>query len=198
MDSFSHTTVASCLLDYMEQAEGVTFDRKAFYFGNLKPDLKGEYLTKRHYPSLMFEEVMQKIRDFVQRFRIQTANGARLSEALGEICHYITDFFSFPHNDTIYDHSLLAHYIYEKRTALRIRSHVTMERFSDGTGDGYPATTEELIREIRMRHAAYTCQPKHGIVDDVEQICAILALFVGSLVQMMRETVVRMPQARTA
>ena len=112
MDSFCHTTVASRLLDFVEQTEGVTFDRKAFYFGNLKPDLKGEYLTKRHYPSLMFEEVMQKIRDFVRNFCISAVNGARLSEALGEICHYVTDFFSFPHNDTIYERSLFAHYIY--------------------------------------------------------------------------------------
>ena len=121
MDSFSHTTVASGLLDYLEQTEGVTFDRKAFYFGNLKPDLKGEYLTKPHFPSLMFEEVMQKIRDFVKNFRIEKVNGAQLSEALGEICHYITDFFSFPHNDTIYEHGLFAHYVYEKRTSMGIR-----------------------------------------------------------------------------
>ena len=64
MDSFSHTTVASGLLDYLEQAEGVTFDRKAFYFGNLKPDLKGEYLTKPHFPSLMFEGDSQLEREW--------------------------------------------------------------------------------------------------------------------------------------
>lgn len=58
MDSVSHTTVAHYLLDYVETTNGVSFNRKAFMFGNLKPDLKGEYLTKRHYPSLMFEEVM--------------------------------------------------------------------------------------------------------------------------------------------
>ena len=54
MDSVSHTTVAHYLLDYVETTNGVSFNRKAFMFGNLKPDLKGEYLTKRHYPSLMF------------------------------------------------------------------------------------------------------------------------------------------------
>ncbi|MDO5548963.1 MAG: zinc dependent phospholipase C family protein [Eubacteriales bacterium] len=198
MDSFSHTTVASSLLDYMERAEGVTFDRKAFYFGNLKPDLKGEYLTKRHYPSLMFEEVMQKIRDFVRGFRMQMANGARLSEALGEICHYITDFFSFPHNDTIYEHGLFAHYVYEKRTALCIRGYVSEACFAEGADRVLPATAEELIGEIRKRHTAYTQQAKHGIADDVEKICAILALLVGSLVQMMCETTIPMTQARTA
>lgn len=201
MDSFSHTTVASGLLDYLEQAEGVTFDRKAFYFGNLKPDLKGEYLTKPHFPSLMFEEVMQKIRDFVENFRIEAVNGARLSEALGEICHYITDFFSFPHNDTIYEHGLFAHYVYEKRTALGIRGRVTEDCFAGRMPYQFPATADALIQEIRERHNAYTQQPQHGIADDIRQICAMLALIVASLVQMMRTKTTRMVpavQARTA
>lgn len=201
MDSFSHTTVASGLLDYLEQTEGVTFDRKAFYFGNLKPDLKGEYLTKPHFPSLMFEEVMQKIRDFVKNFRIEKVNGAQLSEALGEICHYITDFFSFPHNDTIYEHGLFAHYVYEKRTSMGIRGRVTEDCFAGRTSYRFPATAEELIEEIRVRHDAYTQQPQHGISDDIRQICAMLSLIAGSLVQMMRTKTTQMvpkKQARTA
>ena len=201
MDSFSHTTVASGLLDYLEQTEGVTFDRKAFYFGNLKPDLKGEYLTKPHFPSLMFEEVMQKIRDFVKNFRIEKVNGAQLSEALGEICHYITDFFSFPHNDTIYEHGLFAHYVYEKRTSMGIRGRVTEDCVAGRTSYRFPATTEDLIEEIRVRHEAYTQQPQHGISDDIRQICAMLALIAGSLVQMMRTKTTQMipkKQARTA
>ena len=201
MDSFSHTTVASGLLDYLEQTEGVTFDRKAFYFGNLKPDLKGEYLTKPHFPSLMFEEVMQKIRDFVKNFRIEKVNGAQLSEALGEICHYITDFFSFPHNDTIYEHGLFAHYVYEKRTSMGIRGRVTEDCFAGRTSYRFPATTEDLIEEIRVRHEAYTQQPQHGISDDIRQICAMLSLIAGSLVQMMRTKTTQMvpkKQARTA
>ena len=90
MDSVSHTTVAHYLLDYVETTNGVSFNRKAFMFGNLKPDLKGEYLTKRHYPSLMFEEVMQRIRDFIAHVRLNASNGPKISEDLGVICHFQT------------------------------------------------------------------------------------------------------------
>lgn len=188
MDSFSHTTVAGCLLDYMEQTVGVTFDRKAFYFGNLKPDLKGEYLTKRHNPSVMFEEVMEKLRNFIAAFRIETCNGAALSEALGEICHYVTDFFTFPHNDTIYEHGLLAHYVYEKRTALCIRSKVNETTFSGYAEEAcrwVPSTAQSLDEELRTRHAAYTAQKKHSISDDLRHICGVLAMMVGSLIHML-------------
>ena len=53
MDSVSHIRVANLLMDYVEQTCGVTFDQSGFIYGNLKPDLTGTYLTKRHNPSIM-------------------------------------------------------------------------------------------------------------------------------------------------
>ena len=47
-------------MDYVEQTCGVTFDQSGFIYGNLKPDLTGTYLTKRHNPSIMMDEVMEK------------------------------------------------------------------------------------------------------------------------------------------
>lgn len=186
MDSVSHTTVAHYLLDYVEKNDGVSFDRKAFVFGNLKPDLKGEYLTKRHYPSLMFEEVMQRIRDFASNFNISETNGAKLSEELGVICHYITDFFSFPHNDDIYEHGLFAHYVYEKRTSFTISKRIDEKKF-----DGWvkpmladiPQTPEALIASIQKQHESYVAQPNHSIGDDVYHICRILATIVMSMIR---------------
>ena len=62
MDSLSHTRVAKLLLSHVEERCGVTFDEAGFLYGNLKPDLTGTYLTKRHYPSVMYDEVMEKLR----------------------------------------------------------------------------------------------------------------------------------------
>ena len=113
MDSVSHIRVAHLLLDYVEQTCGVTFDQSGFVYGNLKPDLTGTYLTKRHNPSIMMDEVMEKIRAFTEKYTIGPVNGHELSIDLGEICHFMTDFFTYPHNDDIYDRNLLAHYVYE-------------------------------------------------------------------------------------
>ena len=186
MDSVSHTTVAHYLLDYVEKIDGISFDRKAFVFGNLKPDLKGEYLTKRHYPSLMFEEVMQRIRDFVSSFSISEHNGAKISEELGVICHYITDFFSFPHNDDIYEHGLFAHYVYEKRTTFTLSKHLDTVKF-DGWAKpllaDIPQTPEDLIASITEQHKSYVAQPNHSISDDVSHICRILTTLVMSMIR---------------
>lgn len=188
MDSVSHTTVAHYLLDYVEKTDGVCFDRKAFVFGNLKPDLKGEYLTKRHYPSLMFEEVMQRIRDFAARFQIGESNSAKLSEELGVICHYITDFFSYPHNDDIFEHGLLAHYIYEKQTGFTIRRRIDEVKFygwaqAQRMLADIPQTPEQLIDFLTEQHRYYVAQPTHSIDDDIYHICSVLTAVILSMIR---------------
>ena len=156
MDSISHTRVANLLLAYVKSTYGVSFDENAFRYGNLKPDLTGTYLTKRHYPSIMFDEVMDKIRTFLKKYTIEEHNGKDLSIDLGEICHYLTDFFCYPHNDDIYNKSLLAHYIYEKRVALSLRRKLTEQDFDSWVESVIPPVSEDaLLSRIKSMHDRY-------------------------------------------
>lgn len=184
MDSVSHTRVANLLLAYVSDTCGVTFDENAFRYGNLKPDLTGTYLTKRHYPSLMYDEVMEKIRHFADRYTIEPVNGRELSVDLGEICHYLTDFFCYPHNDDIYDRNLLAHYIYEKRIALGIRRRLTRQDFARWTEPVIPAfTVDALLNRIEVMHGRYKNETaRHGIENDLVFICQICATLVLSMI----------------
>lgn len=198
MDSISHTHVAGLLLAYVEENVGVGFDHSAFLYGNLKPDLTGTYLTKRHYPSLMFDEVMDKIRTFCQKYTIHEQNGRDLSVDLGEICHYLTDFFCFPHNDDIYDRNLLAHYVYEKRIALCIRRRLTEPRYENWVTPVLPSfTVENLISRIESMHQRYHDLPAHGIGSDLEYICRATAMLVLSVVNIAYEAE-RVPARVTA
>lgn len=184
MDSVSHTRVANLLLAYVKDTCGVTFDENAFRYGNLKPDLTGTYLTKRHYPSIMFDEVMGKIRRFLDTYTIEQHNGRDLSVDLGEICHYLTDFFCYPHNDDIYDHNLLAHYIYEKRIAFGIRRRLTEEDFVRWAAPVLPPfTLDALLRRIETMHDCYKNQTKHHCIEnDLQYICQICAMLVLSVI----------------
>lgn len=182
MDSVSHTRVANLLLAYVGDTCGVRFDQNAFRYGNLKPDLTATYVTKRHYPSIMFDEVMDKIRRFVDTYTIGDTNGWDLSVDLGEICHYLTDFFCYPHNDDIYDRNLLAHYIYEKRVALGIRRQLTEPDFIRLATPALPAfTTDALMQRISSLHSHYKAQ-SHGIDNDLRYICQICTTLMLSMV----------------
>lgn len=182
MDSVSHTRVANLLLAYVGETCGVRFDQAAFRYGNLKPDLTATYVTKRHYPSVMFDEVMDKIRRFAETYTMEMANGWDLSVDLGEICHYLTDFFCYPHNDDIYAHNLFAHYVYEKRIALGIRRQLTAPDFNRWVAPVLPAfTPDALIQRIATLHAQYKIE-NHGIDNDLRYICQICATLVLSMV----------------
>ncbi len=189
MDSVSHVRVAHLLLDYVEQTCGVSFDQSGFVYGNLKPDLTGTYLTKRHYPSLMMDEVMEKIRVFVSKYTIGAANGRELSVDLGEICHYITDFFTYPHNDDIYSRNLLSHYLYEKRIALVIRKRMTEAKFEQWVSAVIPPMeVDALIARVGAMHDAYRAPGRrHCINDDLIHICRATATVVLSIINIVYE-----------
>ena len=191
MDSVSHVRVAHLLLDYVEQTCGVTFDQSGFVYGNLKPDLTGTYLTKRHNPSIMMDEVLDMIRAFTEKYTIGPINGRDLSVDLGEICHYITDFFTYPHNDDIYDHNLLAHYLYEKRVALVIRRRMTEDRFEQWASPIIPPTSvDALLSRITSMHDGYRAPGRrHGINDDLIHICRATAMVVLSIISIVYEQV---------
>lgn len=184
MDSISHTRVANLLLAYIKSEYGISFDENAFRYGNLKPDLTGTYLTKRHYPSIMFDEVMDKIRTFLKKYTIEQYNGKDLSIDLGEICHYLTDFFCYPHNDDIYNKSLLAHYIYEKRIALCLKRKLTEQDFDRWVQPIIPPLSEQaLISRIQSMHNKYKTQTVHHCIDnDLVYICQICAMLVGAVI----------------
>ena len=189
MDSISHTCVARLLMNYVHETCGVTFDEPAFFYGNLKPDLKGTYLTKRHYPSLMYDEVMEKLRVFVETYRMGPKNGRELSVDLGEICHYMTDFFCYPHNDDIYDHNLFAHYLYEKRIALCIKRKLTEETFESWTEHIIPPFSyEALVNRLADLHDRYKNHtPRHCIDNDLKYICQVVTTLVLSVINITYE-----------
>ena len=176
-------------MDYVEQTCGVTFDPSGFVYGNLKPDLTGTYLTKRHNPSIMMDEVMDKIRAFAEKYTIAPTNGRELSVDLGEICHYMTDFFTYPHNDDIYTHNLFAHYVYEKRVAFVIRRRMTEAKFEQWVSPIIPPTSvDALLNRITDMHDAYRAAGRHhGIDDDLVHICRATATVVLSIISIVYE-----------
>ena len=139
----------------------------------------------------MMDEVMDKIRVFTEKYTIGPVNGRELSVDLGEICHYITDFFTYPHNDDIYDHNLLAHYVYEKRVALVIRRRMTEAKFEKWASPIIPPTTVgALVNRIASMHGEYRAPGRrHGIDDDLIHICRATAMVVLSVISIVYEQV---------
>ena len=117
--------------------------------------------------------------------------GRELTVDLGEICHYMTDFFTYPHNDDIYTHNLFAHYVYEKRVAFVIRRRMTEAKFEQWVSPIIPPTSvDALLNRITDMHDAYRAAGRHhGIDDDLVHICRATATVVLSIISIVYEQV---------
>ncbi len=180
MDCISHSRIAKLIANHVDEFHGLKLDLNSFVFGNLKPDLKAEYITKRHNPSVMFDEVMEKIVTLYNNYEYSQINENDYSVDLGEICHYLTDFVSYPHNDDIYDKSLLSHYIYEKRLMLNIFTMINRNKLKKLTENmRLVYSLDELIHHIKQIHREYIENTKkHSMKNDLEFTGLLCSTFV--------------------
>lgn len=108
----SHILLARYLADQMPANTSLQSHRKAFCLGNILPDIQPSFITKRHEYFGTFDEVQEKIILLVET-GAEDLNDRVFWRRIGEVMHYIADYFTFPHNRT-FDGTLRQHNSYEK------------------------------------------------------------------------------------
>lgn len=167
----SHILIGRYLADQMMVSDSLQSHRKAFCLGNILPDIKPSFVTKRHEFFGTFDEVQDKLRVLVED------NTDYLRERvfwrrMGEVLHYIADYFTFPHNRT-FTGSLVEHNSYEKELKNRLKDYV-----KSGKADQYAESAirfssfEQLMGYIKIRHAAYLAKERN-IADDIRYILEV-------------------------
>lgn len=186
----SHISLARYIV---AQSTGYELHRHklAFYLGSILPDCKPSFLYRRHEIKETFDDVRDEI------FRLAdeadtTYSRYKYYRNLGQITHYVADYFTFPHND-IYKGSLSEHCIYEENLKVALREYLTggqaekdfqpVLRFQDAEeiAEFIQAAHEEYLEEkidvdvdisyiVKVNHQivegilAFTCQEKTRFV----------------------------------
>lgn len=162
----SHISLAGFLVKGLEN-DVLSRRWKAFYVGSLLPDCRPSFLTVRHEYDETFEIVEEKIRRLVEDTSKRSTDSIRYMIDLGQVFHYIADYFTFPHNSH-YPGNLKDHCAYEKYLKFRLRSYIREgdavfheEPASRGTGvllprSSYtPLWTQTPSSWLRTKTAAY-------------------------------------------
>ena len=118
----SHISLARFLVQGLDN-EVLLHRKKAFYVGSLLPDCKPSFLTVRHEYDETIEMVERRIRRLIENPRGRSADSMRYMIELGQIIHYLADYFTFPHNRH-YPGSLKEHCLYEKYLKYGLRSYI--------------------------------------------------------------------------
>lgn len=167
----SHISLAQYIVKDMDVPVMVDH-RKAFYLGSILPDCKPSFLTQKHEFEGTFDIVRERIFDLSLDAELILNNARAFMRRLGEVIHYIADYFTYPHNQ-IYEGSLKDHCVYEKELKFRLREYVRSgEAFRNRIDVRKFETPEAVCSFIRGAHAEYL-ERKHGVKEDCEFIVRI-------------------------
>ena len=94
----SHLSLAVYLIDNMDSSLLINH-RKAFLLGSILPDCRPSFVTTKHN----MEETFDMVSDFISQLTVDSHDYKRISTAyvrkLGEVTHYVADYFTYPHNE---------------------------------------------------------------------------------------------------
>ena len=167
----SHISLAKYLVDDMKVPEMVQH-RKAFYLGSILPDCKPSFLTRRHEFGETFDLVKVQIRELAADNELLCRNARAYMRHLGEVIHYLADYFTFPHNKT-YDGNLKDHCYYEKELKFKLREYVASGKaFRDRIETKRLETTEAIFSFIQTAHEEYLSR-KRNVEEDCRYIVRV-------------------------
>lgn len=161
----SHILLAKCLADHMEEAKGLQEHRKAFCFGSILPDIRLSFITTRHEYWGTFEKLQEKMKELTE-CNLRECNESAFWRKLGEVLHYIADYFTFPHNKQ-YTGNFFAHNKYEKNLKNQLA-----EVIISGQADSYMEEEicfedfTQLVDYLKERHNSYR-KRERNISDDI-------------------------------
>lgn len=118
----SHISLAKYIVDNINEQELVKH-KKAFYLGSILPDCRPSFITVKHEMEGTFPMVQQELEELVERQQRSQINMRVFYRSLGEVIHYIADYFTFPHN-AHYTGTLRDHCAYEEQLKRSLKEYI--------------------------------------------------------------------------
>ncbi|MDD3219455.1 MAG: zinc dependent phospholipase C family protein [Lachnospiraceae bacterium] len=167
----SHVLLAQYLANN-NTAMNLQAHRKAFCLGSILPDMKPSFLTTKHEFQGTFPTIQEKICELTTEYHNNPVNDRVYFRRLGEVMHYMADYFTFPHNST-YEGNLSEHCMYEKELKNQLKSYI-----KSGDADTHASTQmrfrglNDLFEYIQKAHKEYL-QKMRNVAEDIQYIMNI-------------------------
>ena len=156
----SHISLARYLV-YDMQIPTMMNHKTAFYIGNVLPDCKPSFLTQRHEFGETYEMVKEQIYQLSNDSDLARYRSRVYMRRLGEVVHYLADYFTFPHNVT-YAGTLKEHCIYEKHLKNYLKKYVHREDVFCGMTDYEEfSNVEEIFSFVQNAHDNYLSKERN-------------------------------------
>ena len=174
----SHISLAQYLMN-SEGMYSIKNHKGAFYIGSVLPDCTPSFFVRKHTIEDSFEVLKKEIYKMVSHFDPAEGMDSYFYIHLGVITHYVSDYFTFPHNAN-YDGKLKDHCIYEEELKQEIRSYVKSPEAVRKRLGVTVYDPEMILSFIQRMHDIYS-ETKSAVKRDCEYIVCLCHTIVDAI-----------------
>lgn len=176
----SHISLAKHIVN-ISDVPNFNKHKKAFYVGSILPDCKPSFITKRHEIHETFGLVEKRIHKLTQGYDSPKELSTMYFEKLGEVIHYIADYFTFPHNKE-YPGTMAEHCMYEGELKHKLRAYIrnfdekkiqTWKRNLQMEDLSRFQSVADICDFLREEHRNYIRRGHHSVEEDCKYIVGI-------------------------
>ena len=182
----SHISLARYIVDSIEDKD-LKKHRFSFYIGSILPDIKPSFLYKRHEIEGTYADIQRHIARLSEGKKlVEKKKNRKYYMDLGQISHYLADYFTYPHNK-IYPGNMKAHCSYEEKLKRDLRSYLRSGEAAKERGEKLVfKNAENLCDFIRKSHNDYL-ERKHGVEEDIHQIVDVNYKALAGMMDLLSE-----------
>ena len=174
----SHISLAWYLMN-SEGMDSLKQHKGSFYMGSILPDCVPSFLVRKHTMEDSFQILEKEVQKLISHFNPEKGFNGYFCRRLGVITHYISDYFTFPHN-AHYPGKFKDHCIYEEALKKSLRSYVrSPEAVRKRLGETVH-TPEEILAFVQKMHEIYT-KAESVVKRDCEFIIGLCHTVVDAL-----------------
>ncbi len=181
----SHISLARHIVATTDDEE-LKKHRLLFYIGSVLPDIKPSFVYKRHEMTSTFPAISKHIERLSEGEKVLKHKNRKYYLDLGQISHYLADYFTFPHNRT-YPGNLKDHCSYEEKLKLDLREYIKSGRAAKQQIQKEKfENAKELCDFIQKAHDDYLAH-KHDVADDIRHIVEVNRKALAGMMDVLAE-----------
>ncbi|MCD8123765.1 MAG: zinc dependent phospholipase C family protein [Lachnospiraceae bacterium] len=153
----THLLLSRYMLTQMEETLPI-YKRLSFYAGSILPDCLPAFLVKRHTYTASLDLLVRKLDHLEHRDCFGYRHVWSYLVNLGQVTHYLADYFTYPHNEC-FPGGLLDHLSYEKDLIFAMQEYIEeLEKHPPLIFPPAPRTIDDLIAHLHQLHQEYQRQ----------------------------------------
>lgn len=183
----SHILLARYIAKNTEDEE-LKKHRLSFYIGSILPDCKPSFVYKKHEINGTFPDVKKMVNQLIfGKQQGKLTRKRRYYMNLGQVTHYVADYFTYPHNK-IYLGNLKDHCSYEEQLKRSLKNYIMSRNMEAGEKVQADFSDAEALYEyILERHKQYLGR-KINIETDIRNIVATNRMLVEAIADLFYKT----------